>query len=120
MSLAPCCFNPQYFSSGLSSHFIEHCDLWKAAIGLWWSKIKVGGHLVLYWPHPDLYPKKGQPGANRKAPQHQNGSPREVRTGTHEVHASRSVHEKHGLCRFWSTVETIPRAAKNIQPPGVD
>lgn len=47
-----------------SSHFIEHCVLWKAAIGLWWSKIKAGGHLVLYWPHPDHYPKCGQPGAN--------------------------------------------------------
>lgn len=47
-----------------SSHFIEHCAEWKSAIGLWWSKIKVGGHLVLYWPHPDHYPKCGTYGAN--------------------------------------------------------
>lgn len=48
----------------VSSHFLEHCVAWKGAIGLWWSKIKLGGHLVLYWPHPDHYPKCGQPGAN--------------------------------------------------------
>ena len=48
----------------VSSHFLEHCHNWMGAIGLWWSKLKPGGYLVLYWPHPDHYPKVGQPGAN--------------------------------------------------------
>jgi ADP-heptose:LPS heptosyltransferase/predicted SAM-dependent methyltransferase len=47
-----------------SSHFLEHCAQWKGALGLWWSKVKVGGHIVLYVPHPDHYPKCGEPGAN--------------------------------------------------------
>lgn len=47
-----------------SSHFIEHCVNWKGAVGLWWSKIKPGGHLVLYFPHPDHYPHCGTPGSN--------------------------------------------------------
>lgn len=48
----------------VASHFIEHCSIWQASIGLWWSKLKIGGYLVLYWPHPDHYPKIGTYGAN--------------------------------------------------------
>lgn len=47
-----------------SSHFIEHVPDWKAALEEWWRVIKVGGHLVLYWPHPHHYPRIGQFGAN--------------------------------------------------------
>ncbi len=47
-----------------SSHFIEHCDDYTAVLAEWWRTIKVGGHLVLYWPHPDHYPRIGQFGAN--------------------------------------------------------
>lgn len=58
-------FPPDSLDAIVSSHFIEHCKGdWTSALGLWWSKIKVGGNLVLYWPHPDYYPKVGEPGAN--------------------------------------------------------
>ena len=47
-----------------SSHLLEHLDDWQGALREWWRLIKVGGHLVLYLPHADLYPRIGQPGAN--------------------------------------------------------
>lgn len=48
----------------ISSHFIEHVKEWPKAIAEWWRIVKPGGFLTLYWPHPDLYPRVGQPGAN--------------------------------------------------------
>lgn len=47
-----------------SSHLLEHIEDYKAALREWWRLVKVGGHLVLYLPHRDLYPRIGQPGAN--------------------------------------------------------
>lgn len=47
-----------------SSHLLEHIVDYKSALKEWWRCIKVGGHLVLYLPHKDLYPNIGQPGAN--------------------------------------------------------
>src|SRR5574337_1994476 len=47
-----------------SSHLLEHIDDYKAALAEWWKVIKVGGHLVLYLPHRDLYPNVGTYGAN--------------------------------------------------------
>lgn len=47
-----------------SSHTLEHIVDYKAALAEWWRCIKVGGHLVLYLPHADLYPRCGEPGAN--------------------------------------------------------
>jgi ADP-heptose:LPS heptosyltransferase/SAM-dependent methyltransferase len=47
-----------------SSHCLEHIEDALAALTAWWSLIKVGGHLVLYLPHKELYPNIGQPGAN--------------------------------------------------------
>lgn len=47
-----------------SSHLLEHMDDWKAALRLWWSKIKVGGNLVLYLPLQGAYPDVGTSGAN--------------------------------------------------------
>lgn len=47
-----------------SSHFLEHCEDYKAVLKEWWSKVKVGGDLILYLPHKGLYPNIGQPGAN--------------------------------------------------------
>jgi len=38
----------------------------------WWRVIKVGGYLVLYLPHEDLYPKVGEPGANPEHKQNLN------------------------------------------------
>lgn len=47
-----------------SSHLLEHIEDYRAALANWWSKIKVGGHLVLYLPHRDLYPRIGTLGSN--------------------------------------------------------
>ncbi|HYE38987.1 MAG TPA: methyltransferase domain-containing protein [Ramlibacter sp.] len=47
-----------------SSHLLEHIEDAAGALASWWSVIGVGGHLVLYLPHRDLYPRIGTPGAN--------------------------------------------------------
>lgn len=47
-----------------SSHLLEHIEDYKAALAEWWRLVKVGGHLVLYLPHRELYPNIGQPGSN--------------------------------------------------------
>lgn len=47
-----------------SSHLLEHIADWQGALREWWRLVKVGGYLVLYLPHADLYPRIGQPGAN--------------------------------------------------------
>jgi ADP-heptose:LPS heptosyltransferase len=47
-----------------SSHLLDHIEDYRAALAEWWRTIKVGGHLVLYLPHRDLYPRIGQPGSN--------------------------------------------------------
>ncbi|MFA5387502.1 MAG: methyltransferase domain-containing protein [Candidatus Paceibacterota bacterium] len=47
-----------------SSHTLEHIDDHKAALAEWWRVIKPGGHLCLYLPHADFYPRVGEPGAN--------------------------------------------------------
>lgn len=47
-----------------SSHLLEHLDDCAGALKEWWRVIRPGGHLVLYLPHRDLYPRIGTPGAN--------------------------------------------------------
>lgn len=47
-----------------SSHCLEDIEDHTAALAEWWRVLKVGGHLVLYLPHADLYPRIGEPGAN--------------------------------------------------------
>lgn len=47
-----------------SSHLLEHLANWQMALAEWWRVLRVGGHLVLYLPHANLYPRIGQPGAN--------------------------------------------------------
>ena len=47
-----------------SSHLLEHIKDYKGALKEWWRVIKPGGHLVLYLPHKDLYPRCGMPGSN--------------------------------------------------------
>jgi ADP-heptose:LPS heptosyltransferase/predicted SAM-dependent methyltransferase len=47
-----------------SSHLLEHVQDYYAALAEWWRVLKVGGYLVLYLPHADLYPRIGQPGSN--------------------------------------------------------
>ena len=57
-------FGDGAFASVFSSHLLEHIQDWTAALREWWRLVKVGGYLVLYLPHRDLYPNVGQPGAN--------------------------------------------------------
>lgn len=50
------------FASGsadlvFSSHTLEHIPDWKSALKEWWRVVKVGGHLALYLPHADFYPR---------------------------------------------------------------
>lgn len=47
-----------------SSHLLEHIVDTRLALREWWRVIRVGGHLVLYLPHKDYYPRMGTPGAN--------------------------------------------------------
>lgn len=47
-----------------SSHTLEHLDDDVGALREWWKKIKPGGHLCLYLPHADFYPRAGTEGAN--------------------------------------------------------
>jgi ADP-heptose:LPS heptosyltransferase len=47
-----------------SSHTLEHIANYQAALKEWWRVIKQGGHLVLYLPDEDEYPKVGEKGAN--------------------------------------------------------
>jgi predicted SAM-dependent methyltransferase/ADP-heptose:LPS heptosyltransferase len=57
-------FADGFFDSVFSSHTLEHLEDYRAALTEWWRILKVGGYLVLYLPHRDLYPRIGQPGAN--------------------------------------------------------
>lgn len=57
-------FEPGSCDAIFSSHCLEHIEDHTAALRAWWDIIKVGGHLVLYLPHRDLYPNIGTPGAN--------------------------------------------------------
>jgi len=47
-----------------SSHLLEHIEDHESALKEWWRLVKPGGHLVLYLPHRDLYPRIGTKGAN--------------------------------------------------------
>jgi predicted SAM-dependent methyltransferase len=59
-------FGSAAFDFVFSSHLLEHIEYSKVPSTLkeWWRLIKPGGHLVLYLPDEDEYPKVGQPGAN--------------------------------------------------------
>src|SRR3990167_4696736 len=49
-------FASQSCDAVFSSHLIEHIEDYKAALKEWWRVVKQGGHLILYYPHKDLYP----------------------------------------------------------------
>jgi ADP-heptose:LPS heptosyltransferase/predicted SAM-dependent methyltransferase len=57
-------FNTNSMDFVFSSHMLEHIEDHAAALREMWRLVKVGGHLVLYLPHRDLYPRIGQPGSN--------------------------------------------------------
>lgn len=62
-------FSPGSMDYVFSSHCLEDMRVPGAILKDWWSKVKPGGHLVLYLPHKDFYPNMGEDGAN---PAHQN------------------------------------------------
>jgi predicted SAM-dependent methyltransferase len=49
-----------------SSHCLEDLEYPLGSLKDWWSKLKVGGHLILYIPHKDFYPNVGNIGCNIK------------------------------------------------------
>lgn len=57
-------FADRSFDCVFSSHTLEHIEDWRAALAEWWRITAVGGHLILYLPDRDLYPRIGEPGAN--------------------------------------------------------
>lgn len=66
-----------------SSHFLEHCVDYKKVLRNWWDTLKVGGYLILYLPHKNLYPNIGQFGAN---PDHKHDFvPQDIHTAMNEV-----------------------------------
>lgn len=86
-----------------SSHFIEHCVGYEDVLAEWWRTIRVGGHLVLYWPHPDHYPRIGQFGAN--ADHKHDITPDAMRAAMFRV----SARTGHG----WDQVENETRSGGN-------
>lgn len=57
-------FASQSMDFVFSSHLLEHIVDTKLALKEWWRVLKVGGYLILYLPHKELYPNCGTEGAN--------------------------------------------------------
>lgn len=57
-------FGTGSWDSVVSSHLLEHVVDYKAALREWWRIVRVGGYLVLYLPHKELYPNIGTADAN--------------------------------------------------------
>jgi SAM-dependent methyltransferase len=56
-----------------ASHVLEHIDDYQRAIRAWHKALKVGGHIILYLPHRDLYEKKLQIPVSLHNPDHRRG-----------------------------------------------
>jgi len=59
-------FSDGYFDYVFSSHCLEDFKTTKAILAEWWRLIRPGGHLILYLPDPDYYPRIGTAGGNVK------------------------------------------------------
>jgi predicted SAM-dependent methyltransferase len=59
-------FEPGQCDAIFSSHLLEHIDYERvpAVLDSWCKVVKTDGHLILYLPDEDEYPRIGQPGAN--------------------------------------------------------
>lgn len=57
-------FSDNYFDYVFSSHCLEDFYATKGILQEWWRVLKPGGHLILYGPDPDYYPRIGTPGCN--------------------------------------------------------
>lgn len=82
-----------------SSHTLEHIEDWRAALEEWWRLVTLDGHLILYLPHCDLYPRIGEPGAN---PDHK-----------HDFHPDDIIDFFRGNYADWTLVENQVRGAGN-------
>ena len=72
-----------------SSHLLEHIDDYAGALKEWWRVIRPGGHLVLYLPHKDLYPRCGTPGSN---PDHKHDfEPLDIKRAMYEAQSGWSL-----------------------------
>ncbi len=58
-------FSDNYFDYIFSAHLLEDFICIEPVLHEWWKKIKPGGHLILYCPDADYYPRCGTPGANK-------------------------------------------------------
>lgn len=76
-------FASQQMDFVFSSHLLEHIHDTKSALKEWWRVLKVGGYLILYLPHKNLYPNVGTKGAN---PDHKHDFlPEDIETIMREV-----------------------------------
>ena len=57
-------FSDSAFDYVFSSHCLEDFLATNAILEEWWRVIRPGGHIILYSPDPDYYPKIGTAGAN--------------------------------------------------------
>lgn len=70
------------FDYVFSSHLLEHVVDYAATVREWFRLVKVGGYLILYLPHRDLYPRIGNYGAN---PDHKHDfAPEDIRVAMEE------------------------------------
>lgn len=83
------------FDAVFSSHTLEHIEDYKAALREWWRLVRIGGHLCLYLPHRDFYPRIGEPGGN---PDHK-----------HDFHPDDIVEAMRELAPDWALVENQER-----------
>lgn len=58
-------FSDGAFDYVFSSHCLEDFHATDAVLAEWWRVIRPGGHIILYGPDPDYYPKVGTAGANQ-------------------------------------------------------
>ncbi|MCK0507907.1 methyltransferase domain-containing protein [Aromatoleum anaerobium] len=114
-------FEPASCDFVFSSHLLEHIEDYRAALAEWWQVIKVGGHLVLYLPHRDLYPNVGTYGAN---PDHKHDfEPVDICSAMGDVSAAAGtgwdllVNEVRGAGREYSFLQVYRKAEAH---PGVD
>lgn len=58
-------FSDGAFDYVFSSHCLEDFHATDAVLEEWWRVIRPGGHIILYGPDPDYYPRIGTAGANQ-------------------------------------------------------
>lgn len=58
-------FSDGAFDYVFSAHCLEDFHATDAMLEEWWRVIRPGGHIILYGPDPDYYPRIGTAGANK-------------------------------------------------------